>query len=86
MGIPTTPILLLRFPDGDVEYRSTRGELPLGAQIRARGAEWRIARYDGATAFLEVLQEDAAGAPGGPTLSPIGLDAAPLTLEILAEG
>jgi len=40
-----TPILLLRFPDGDVEYRSTRGELSVGAVIRSRGAKWRVREY-----------------------------------------
>ena len=36
--MPDTPIILLRFPDGDVEYRSTGGELPVGVLVRSRGA------------------------------------------------
>lgn len=83
VGIPTTPILLLRFPDGDVEYRSTRGELPVGAVIRSRGSMWRIQRYERTTAFLEPV-DDPAGAPPGPTLSPTGLGDEPLTVEILS--
>ena len=83
VGIPTTPILLLRFPDGDVEYRSTRGELPVGTRVRARGSEWRIARYQGTSAYLEPL-DDASGAPGSPLATPLGLGDDPLTLEILS--
>ena len=72
VDIPTTPILLLRFPDGDVEYRSTRGELPVGTRVRARGSEWRIARYQGTCAYLEALV-NPSGAPGSPPATPIGL-------------
>ena len=90
MGIPTTPILLLRFPDGDVEYRTTRGELPLGALIRSRGPTWRIRRYDGETAFLEPAEDgtgaaSAAGASGGAGVLPLTLGDEPLTVEVLAE-
>ena len=81
--IPTTPILLLRFPDGDVEYRSTRGDLPVGTQVRARGREWRIARYEGTSAYLEPL-DDPSGAPTSPLTTPIGLGDEPLTVEVLS--
>ena len=82
--ITTTPILLLRFPDGDVEYRSTRGELPVGTRIRTRGREWRIARYEGTGAFVEAVDEEPSGAPSGPASTPLGLGDDPLTLEILS--
>ena len=49
-----------------------------------RGSEWRIARYEGTTAFLEALVEDPSGAPSGPTVNPLGLGDEPLTREILS--
>jgi hypothetical protein len=81
--IPKTPIFILRFPDGDVEYRSTRGELPIGTVIRARGALWRIRAYDGGAAMLET-HEPAEGAVGGSVKLPDPFDDKPLTLEVLA--
>jgi hypothetical protein len=81
--MPTTPILILRFPDGDVEHRSTRGELPVGALVRARGALWRIRSYQGDAAILEP-DEDTEGAVGGPVTLPNAFDDTPLTLEVLA--
>jgi len=83
--IPSTPILILRFPDGDVEYRSTRGELPVGTLIRARGTLWRVRRYDGDAAFLEEA-EPQPGSAGAPIVipDPLGGDT-PLTLEVLTE-
>ena len=89
VGIPTTPILLLRFPDGDVEYRTTRGELPIGALIRSRGTTWRVRRYEGGTAFLEAAEDGdgagGAGASAGPGVLPFTLGDEPLTVEVLAE-
>ena len=43
--IPTPPILILRFPDGAVEYRSTRGEVPIGTLVRSRGSLWRVRQH-----------------------------------------
>jgi hypothetical protein len=81
-GIPTTPILLLRFPDGDVEYRSTRGELPVGSLVRTRGTLWRVREYNGEAAYLEVA-EAPPGPAGGPVVIPDPLGDTPLTLEIV---
>ena len=81
-GIPTTPILLLRFPDGDVEWRSTRGELPIGTLIRARGTLWRVREFNGDAAYLEEA-EAQAGPVGGPPVIPDALGDTPLTVEML---
>jgi len=83
VAIPHTPILLLRFPDGDVEHRSTRGELPVGTIVRSRGTLWRITRFENDAAILEAAAVD--GAPGGPVVSPDPLGDTPLTLEIFSE-
>jgi hypothetical protein len=81
---PSTPILILRFPDGDVEHRSTRGELPVGTELRSRGALWRISRYVGDAAMLESAERsDPAG--GAPSVIPSPLGDDPITLEVLAE-
>ena len=82
---PTTSILTLRFPDGDVEHRFTRGELPIGALVRSRGNLWRISQYVGPVAFLEAAEEPVDGAPGGPLVLPSPFGDTPLTLEVLAE-
>jgi hypothetical protein len=89
--IPTTPILTLRFPDGDVEHRSTRGELPVGTLIRARGTLWRIRDFVGAAAILELAEADQDGADGahgastGPLVKPAPLGDMPLTFEVVPE-
>jgi hypothetical protein len=82
-GIPTTPILLLRFPDGDVEYRTTRGELPVGALVRARGATWRVRCYVADSAILDAAESPSDGAAGGAIVVPDLLGDKPPTLEIL---
>jgi hypothetical protein len=51
--MPQTPIHRVRFPDGDVEYRSTRGDLTVGSVISSRGVRWRVVGYDGATVLVE---------------------------------
>jgi hypothetical protein len=80
--MPETPILLLRFPDGDVEYRSTQAELPVGVLVRSRGTYWRIARYEGATAFLEPASaEDPL--QHGPEVKPSPLGDEPFLLETI---
>ena len=87
--IPTTPIHVLRFPDGDFEYRSTRGELPVGTLLRARGSLWRVRRFEGNSAFLESAEAsvdvETHGGPSGPLVIPDPLGDKPLTLEVIAE-
>lgn len=84
--IPTTPILILRFPDGDVEWRSTRGEMPVGAIVRARGVDWRVrAHVDHAVELEPVDSDGSAGPAGGPVTRPTPLGDTPLTFEILQE-
>jgi hypothetical protein len=58
------PILILRFPDGDVEHRTTQGELPIGALVRARGTTWRVKSYSHESAFLEPAAGQGDGAAG----------------------
>ena len=96
---PSTAILILRFPDGDVEHRTTQGELPIGALVRARGTTWRVKSYSHESAFLEAAEArgdaaagdgdgaagDGDGAAGGPVVLPDPLGDKPLTLEILVE-
>jgi len=83
--MPTTPILALRFPDGEVEFRSTRGDLPIGAQVRARGCLWRVREYTAnGAAILESAESPGEGAAGGPVVVPGPLGDTPLTVEILA--
>jgi len=83
--VPDTPILILRFPDGDVEWRSTRGALPIGAQIRARGCLWRIREYaDSGAAILESADVAGVGTSGGRTVNPSPIGDEPLTIEVLA--
>jgi hypothetical protein len=79
--------MILRFPDGDVEYRSTRGELPVGTLVRARGALWRVRSFSGRAALLESAEQpvDGDGAVGGPVVIPTPLGDQPLALEILSE-
>lgn len=79
-------VLLLRFPDGDVEYRSTLADIVEGAQVRARGTSWRVRSINGLTVTLEAVETAAPdGAPAGPVIVPDPLGDKPLTLEILAE-
>ncbi len=82
--MPGTPILILRFPDGDVEYRSTRDDLPIGAQIRARGCVWRIREFtDSGAAILESAEVSGVGTSGGRTVNPSPIGDEPLTIEVL---
>jgi hypothetical protein len=84
--MPNTPILTLRFPDGDVEHRTTRGELPIGSLVRTRGSLWRVRSYSGGTAYLDAADHpESAGAAAGPVIIPRTLGDTPLTLEIVAE-
>jgi hypothetical protein len=82
--IPSTPIILLRFPDGDVEWRSTRGELPIGTLVRSRGALWRVRAYEGEAVLLEEASvEDQFR--HGPVVKPSPLGDEPTLLETIIE-
>jgi hypothetical protein len=79
-------VLLLRFPDGDVEYRSTLTDVVEGTRVRARGTSWRVRSINGLTVTLEAIDTVAPdGASAGPVVIPDPLGDKPLTLEILAE-
>jgi len=79
-------VLLLRFPDGDVEYRSTLADVVEGTRVRARGTSWRVRSINGLTVTLEAIDTMAPdGASAGPVVVPDPLGDKPLTLEILAE-
>lgn len=83
--MPDTPILILRFPDGDVEWRSTQSELPVGAKVRARGTLWRIREYsDAGAAVLELFEVPGQGTPGSRTVNPSPIGDEPMTIEVLA--
>ncbi len=83
-SIPSTPILILRFPDGDAEYRSTQGELPVGVLVRSRGTLWRVRAHQNGTAFLEPASpEDAA--IHGPVADPTPFGEQSITLETVVE-
>ncbi|HEX5701411.1 MAG TPA: hypothetical protein VFX77_12245 [Rubrobacter sp.] len=82
--MPDTPILILRFPDGQVEWRSSAGELSVGTLVRARGALWRVRQSDGKTVVLdEAPPEDQA--KHGPTMKPSPLGDEPFLLETIIE-
>jgi hypothetical protein len=82
--MPDTPIVTLRFPDGEVEYRSTRGELPIGVLVRSRGTYWRVSRYVEGTAFLEPASADDPF-QHGPKVTPSPLGDEPFLLETILE-
>ena len=83
--MPDTPILILRFPDGDVEWRTTREALPVGTKMRARGTLWRIREYsDGGAAILELFEVSGQGTPGSRTVNPSPIGDEPMTIEVLA--
>jgi hypothetical protein len=82
--MPGTPIVVLRFPDGEVEWRTTPGELPVGTLVRARGALWRIFESDGrAVVLVEASHEDQA--KHGPAMKPSPLGDEPFLLETVIE-
>ena len=82
--MPDTPIVVLRFPDGEVEWRSTPGELAIGTLVRARGALWRVKESDGRTVVLvEASHEDQA--KHGPAMKPSPLGDEPFLLETVIE-
>ena len=82
--MPGTPIVILRFPDGQVEWRSTRGELPIGTLVRSRGALWRVREFQGGTVLLaEASHEDQV--MHGPVMQPSPLGDEPVLLETIIE-
>lgn len=85
--IADTLILILRFPDGEVEHRSTPADLPIGALVRARGTLWRVQEHtDTGAAVLAEAEPVIDGAPPGPVVVPDPLFGDnPLTLEVLVE-
>ncbi len=79
-----TPLLRIRFPDGEVEIRWNTSELPIGVLVRSRGALWRVSQYSGGTAMLEPASlEDQAS--HGPVVRPTPLDERPILLETILE-
>lgn len=81
-----TPILILRFPDGDVEHRSRFEEFPVGTLVRARGCVWRVDAHERGAVCLEIAETpDSDGAPTGPVVTPTAFEDRPLTVEILVE-
>ena len=83
LPMPTTPIRRIRFPDGDVEYRTTRGELPLGTVLVSRGVHWRVVRYDGETALVALADARGSRARTGSAAAPSPLGPEPPTLEVM---
>ncbi|HYH61247.1 MAG TPA: hypothetical protein VD766_05225 [Solirubrobacterales bacterium] len=78
--MPGTPIVLLRFPDGEIEWRSTRGELPTGVLVRSRGTLWRVRDHDGDAVILEEASLDDQ-ASHGPVTTPTPIGDRPVLLE-----
>ena len=82
--MPGTRIALLRFPDGDVEWRSTSKELPIGVLVRSRGALWRVQAHEGGAVILkEASLEDQAS--HGPVTTPTPIGDRPVLLETILE-
>jgi hypothetical protein len=80
----STQIVILRFPDGDAEWRTTRGELPIGTLVRSRGALWRVRAYEGHAVFLAPASpEDQA--MHGPVTKPSPLGDEQILLETIIE-
>jgi len=79
-----TKIILLRFPDGDVEYRSSGSDLPIGVLVRSRGALWRVRAHErGAVILVEASLEDQAS--HGPVTAPTPLGERQVLLETILE-
>ena len=77
-----TRIVLLRFPDGDVQYRSNEGELPVGVLVRSRGALWRVRASENGTVILDAASlEDQAS--HGPVTTPTPIGERPVLLETI---
>ena len=83
--MPDTRIVLLRFPDGDVEYRSSASEFPVGVLVRSRGALWRVRAHgaNGAVILAEASPEDQAS--HGPVTKPTPIGDQPILLERIIE-
>jgi hypothetical protein len=80
----STQILLLRFPDGDVEWRTSQAELPVGTLVRSRGALWRVSTYDGTTVSL-VAASAEDNIQHGPVVKPSPLGDEPFLMETIIE-
>lgn len=80
--MPGTPVVRIRFPDGEIEYRTTRGQLEVGTRINSRGVIWRVTGYDRHTVLVERADAPRAAPPIGETL-PLPLGVEPPTVEIL---
>ena len=79
-----TKIILLRFPDGDVEYRSSGSDLPIGVLVRSRGALWRVRAHErGAVILAEASLQDQAS--HGPVTAPTPLGERQVLLETILE-
>ena len=79
------PTLTLRFPDGEVEYRMSAIELPVGVLVRSRGALWRVSRYEGGAVILEPASPGDQ-ARHGPVVRPTPLgDDESVLLETIGE-
>jgi hypothetical protein len=79
-----TPIVILRFPDGEVEWRSASVELPAGTLVRSRGALWRVRSSDRGTVVLdEASTEDQV--MHGPVMKPSPLGDESILLETIIE-
>lgn len=82
--VQVTPIVILRFPDGEVEWRSASVELPVGTLVRSRGALWRVRSSDDGTVVLdEASPEDQV--MHGPVMKPSPLGDESILLETIIE-
>ena len=81
----STPILTLRFPDGEVEHRTTESELPLGVLVRARGVLWRVAGYERSAVILELAGAEDRARHGPEATDPTALGKTPIQLETIIE-
>ena len=80
---PDLKILRLRFPDGEVELR-TSAELPIGVLVRSRGALWRVSRHERGAVILEPATPEEQ-ARFGPVVKPTPLGDEPIILEEILE-
>jgi hypothetical protein len=76
--------VILRFPDGEVEWRSTGVELPVGTLVRSRGALWRVRSSDDGTVVLDEASPDDQAAHG-PVMKPSPLGDESILLETILE-
>jgi hypothetical protein len=82
--MPDTPIVILRFPDGEVEWRSANVQLPVGTLVRSRGALWRVRSSDDGTVVLDEASPDDQ-VVHGPVMKPSPLGDESMLLETIIE-